>query len=646
MIHTDPIIYEFQRALSRQRSALDSASFTDEEFLAKLSKLAVSVWRPPNQAPVISGTAQIEAFLGLGERLSAFLEIGVGMGCLAPQEGGRFRFQDPDVCGHLAARYLIGYLSGEYTDQGFTRALAALEQIGLPAVPLLVDALGDKDDAVNLGMATVLQSVGVSIVPVLVRALKYGNRRVRRWITSALSTPENANAALPDLLTVLKEDDQPLVRVGAVSALGQSRTVEAEAGLIGALNDENPMVRMLASSALEKLGTPRALRALERIARESSPAGPVAEQDRPSGNPPAVRQSAFDSPRLFLSYAREDAETVGEFRRLLKLAGFDPWIDSEGLLAGELWESRLKEALRSSDFVIGFLSHNTPGGYQERELEMALQNAPAGRSVGTPFVLPCAIEGTIFEEAGARIPTFLSDRHIVNVSTVKGWESLHESLCLATRSAGLPVPVFLRSEAIHDLDHAAANNMILTKNFYDKHRNSSGRPTSSSLRLTLDPSVVEDPITGRMWTTGCFELPPSPWLSTADSLAALTGQEQAAEDARTAAVRMSSIVSEFVARANSQRLGGYQGWRLPTLEEAMSLMTKDRNQYGLHLPPIFSDHRYLRCSDRNFHSLGIGGVQKNGYSTIWVVDYGDADIQEMPAQSPFPFRLVRTAWEH
>jgi HEAT repeat protein len=90
----------------------------------------------------------------------------------------------------------------------------------------------------------------------LVQAISSGNDRVRRWATDALSSPENANAALPTLLRVLEEDDQPLVLGSAAIALGNSQNPSAEQGLIAALRHSHPIVRTLAQQALETFDSP------------------------------------------------------------------------------------------------------------------------------------------------------------------------------------------------------------------------------------------------------------------------------------------------------------------------------------------------------------------------------------------------------
>ncbi|NIR49563.1 DUF1566 domain-containing protein, partial [candidate division KSB1 bacterium] len=43
----------------------------------------------------------------------------------------------------------------------------------------------------------------------------------------------------------------------------------------------------------------------------------------------------------------------------------------------------------------------------------------------------------------------------------------------------------------------------------------------------------------------------------------------------------------YIAQLNRQKLGGHSDWRLPTLDEAMSLMEAKKQSNGLHINPIF-----------------------------------------------------------
>lgn len=313
-------------------------------------------------------------------------------------------------------------------------------------------------------------------------------------------------------------------------------------------------------------------------------------------------------PRVFISYAREDASDANELRRLLKLADFDPWIDSSGLLSGDAWEPRLSEAIRTSDFVVALLSEHSAGGYQETELRVATDNSSPGRPAGLPFVVPILIGGLLTADPEKALPPFLDKTHIIRF--VDGsWRVLHELLCTSARSAGLRVPTLLRSEPRNDLTDAAATELIVGRNFYDKSRNATGRPASDRL-VTFTSGVVTDRATGRQWTAAC------------GGPASLTGP-----DAATA----------MASQANDERLGGTDDWRLPSLDESMSLMAREKNSKQLFISEHFSDESYALTCDT---------LLRREQQFVWVVSYLHGDCQTVPASGPVPVRLVRTTWEH
>jgi hypothetical protein len=78
------------------------------------------------------------------------------------------------------------------------------------------------------------------------------------------------------------------------------------------------------------------------------------------------------SPRVFLSYADDDAEHAMRLRPLLKVAGFDPWLDSNALSPQEPLEAAMADAMASSDFVVALLSGRTRSSHQEREIRCAI----------------------------------------------------------------------------------------------------------------------------------------------------------------------------------------------------------------------------------------------------------------------------------
>lgn len=115
--------------------------------------------------------------------------------------------------------------------------------------------------------------------------------------------------------------------------------------------------------------------------------------------------------------------------------------------------------------------------------------------------------------------------------------------------------------------------MTVAHNFYHATWNATGKGVAHQLDIeTLqDALVVVDPTTDLMWQRGAAP--------------ELMSQQEAEEYARS---------------LNARKLGGFDDWRLPTLEEAMSLMTapedgrRGESLYGnkirngvYHISPVF-----------------------------------------------------------
>ena len=79
--------------------------------------------------------------------------------------------------------------------------------------------------------------------------------------------------------------------------------------------------------------------------------------------------------RIFLCHASDDKAHVREvYHRLQAIEGFEPWLDEEDLLPGQVWAREIPRALQTSDFILIFLSRTSVAkrGYVQREMKMAL----------------------------------------------------------------------------------------------------------------------------------------------------------------------------------------------------------------------------------------------------------------------------------
>lgn len=130
----------------------------------------------------------------------------------------------------------------------------------------------------------------------------------------------------------------------------------------------------------------------------------------------------------------------------------------------------------------------------------------------------------------------------------------------------------LRSEPIEDLHPENVQSMLTKYGFFDSNRQRGGNGISHLYELRQDGKVVVDQATGLIW-------------------------QQAGSDGYISYKGAHGYVAEL----NRNKRSGFDDWRLPTLEEAMSLLEPEKRD-GLYLDPVF---------DRK-------------QQWIWTTDYPDA----------------------
>jgi len=84
--------------------------------------------------------------------------------------------------------------------------------------------------------------------------------------------------------------------------------------------------------------------------------------------------SPDDIVRLFLSYTREDFETVSSLYDRLEALGLRPWMDKRDLLPGQRWREAIVREVKQSDLVLICLSPQSVDkrGFFQREMRTAL----------------------------------------------------------------------------------------------------------------------------------------------------------------------------------------------------------------------------------------------------------------------------------
>jgi hypothetical protein len=102
----------------------------------------------------------------------------------------------------------------------------------------------------------------------------------------------------------------------------------------------------------------------------------------------------MESPKVFICYAREDAEIAKRLYNDLKSLGIDTWIDTVDLLPGEKWEEKIFKVInKDSDYFIALLSNKaiSSEGFFHKELKKATERLE-GFPESKIFIIPIRID--------------------------------------------------------------------------------------------------------------------------------------------------------------------------------------------------------------------------------------------------------------
>ncbi|MDZ7302137.1 MAG: DUF1566 domain-containing protein [candidate division KSB1 bacterium] len=143
-------------------------------------------------------------------------------------------------------------------------------------------------------------------------------------------------------------------------------------------------------------------------------------------------------------------------------------------------------------------------------------------------------------------------------------------------------PLSLRSNPVQEFKEANVRKMLKQHGFFDwnYHKEGEGILHLCEVREKDGAKIVLDHATGLMW------------------------QQSGSPDSVTYA-----DAEKYIRDLNNKRFAGYNDWRLPTLEEAMSLM-ESKEHGGLYIDPIF-DH----------NQRWIWTADKESAGRAWYVDF-------------------------
>lgn len=122
---------------------------------------------------------------------------------------------------------------------------------------------------------------------------------------------------------------------------------------------------------------------------------------------------------VFLSYASNDIDIVKDvYNRLSSIKGIYLWFNLVTLEPGAEWELEIEKAVKSSDYVIVFISENSISkqGFIQKEIRYALDVADQ-KPEGTVYIIPARLDN-------CSVPSRLSKWNWVNIFEQEGFEKL------------------------------------------------------------------------------------------------------------------------------------------------------------------------------------------------------------------------------
>lgn len=164
----------------------------------------------------------------------------------------------------------------------------------------------------------------------------------------------------------------------------------------------------------------------------------------------------------------------------------------------------------------------------------------------------------------------------------------------------------LRSTPETNLSDAAIDDMLRQHDLFDAQRHPRGRGLDHRFRLRRDEQMVSDGATGLAWQR-------------ASSEKRLTWQ----------------AASRYLDALNQRAFLGYRDWRLPTLEEAMSLVRPaSRASDGLHIDAIFQGEAWwLWTADRQDPMTSWVVYLPGGHSLAYPLVDGSAYVRAVRSGS-------------
>jgi len=262
---------------------------------------------------------------------------------------------------------------------------------------------------------------------------------------------------------------------------------------------------------------------------------------------------------IFLSYTRKDAKPVENLYRRLQEAGFYPWMDTKDLLPGERWETVIEQTIETAPFFLACLSHHSINhrGVVQEEIRFALESWRK-KLESDIYLIPIKLED-------CPVPAALAKFNWVELDHPEGFERLTMALKAGLERLGVIQPLRLRSEPIDNLSEEEVKQMLQANDFFASDWYWMGRGVQHDYKnkTVNGDKIVMDHTTNLTWQQG-----------------GLSNNVKYA------------VAEKYITELNAKKFAGFTDWRLPTLEEAMSLMEAKKSDNDLYIDSVFDETKH------------------------------------------------------
>lgn len=275
-------------------------------------------------------------------------------------------------------------------------------------------------------------------------------------------------------------------------------------------------------------------------------------------------------PKIFISHSWEDNEISRKLTDNLRRDGVEVWIDYERIESGDSLPRRISEALEWCDTLILLWSKTAANSYYVNlEWENALDLKKK--------ILPCLIDN-------AKRPAILHNLLFIDFNN---FEQGYSKLTQALQVKQIIISNLFRYKPAK-LSINEVNNMLKKYNFFDLEKNKEGGGLTKQLEIQKQrgDKIIIEKVSGLMWQHGG-----SSYYMHFES------------------------GNKCLEELNRKAYAGYNDWRLPTLEEAMSLMEPNEKKNNLYIDSLF-DKEQSRIWTCDYLK-----TDKKDYPRVWVVEF-------------------------